>query len=205
MLDFILNSQGVGAYLVVFVLLLAGAFGLPMPEDIALIGAGFLVHFQRADALVMALVCYVGIVLGDVVIYRIGYIAGPTLFRKRWFRKYVTSARLEWIRSDLERRTFVTIFAARHLFYLRTATFLVCGAVRIQFPRFLVSDLIAASITTPLMLFIGYLFAEHSDQLWVWVKQVKTFLLLFGLLLLAAVGYRFRWRKESEEQDLDES
>jgi membrane protein DedA with SNARE-associated domain len=205
MLDYILNSQGVGAYIIVFVLLLAGAFGLPMPEDIALIGAGFLVHFQRADALVMALVCYVGIVLGDVVIYRIGYIAGPTLFRKRWFRKYVTSTRLEWIRSNLERRTFVTIFVARHLFYLRTATFLVCGAVRIQFPRFLVSDLVAALITTPLMLFIGYLFAEHSDQLWVWVKQVKTFLLLFGLLLLAAVGYRFRWRKESDEQDVDES
>ncbi len=204
MLDYILHSQGIGAYLVVFTLLLAGAFGLPMPEDIALIGAGILVHLQRADALYMALVCYTGIVLGDVVIYRIGYVAGPTLFRKRWFRKYVTSTRLDWIRSNLERRTFATIVVARHLFYLRTATFLVCGAVRIQFPRFLVADLVAALITAPLMLTIGYFSAEHSDQVWVWVKQVKTFLVIAGLLLLVVVGYRFRWRKESGEQDVDE-
>jgi membrane protein DedA with SNARE-associated domain len=192
-LDFILTTNGWVAYITVFGLLLAGAFGLPVPEDLALIGAGVLIHFGRAHYLIMGVICYVGIIVGDVIIYRLGYAAGPTLFRKRWFRRLVTASRIQSIRAGLEKRTFSSIFIARHLFYLRTASFLICGAVRINFTKFLICDLIAALITAPLMLFIGYLFGEHVGVILEWLNQIKVTLLVFGIF--AGVYLTYRWYK----------
>ncbi len=196
MLDTLINSQGMMAYLLVFALLLASAFGFPMPEDLSLITGGILIHLRHANLWIMGIVCYSGILIGDLVIYRIGWVTGPRLFRRKGFRRLVTSSRLKAIRRNIERRTFLTILIARHLFYLRTVTFLVCGAVRVSPPRFVVADAVAALITTPLMLGLGYLFAEHYEALLVYVKQVKISLVIAGVLGLLYLSFRYLKAKQ---------
>lgn len=208
MLDAVLNTHGLVAYLAVFACLVAGAFGLPIPEDLSLITAGVLIHLEKAEVFIMGVVCYVGILLGDLIIFRIGWMAGPALFRQRWVRRVVNSKRLHEIRVGLEKRTFITILVARHLFYLRTATFLVCGSVRMSFPRFLIADAVAALITAPLMLGIGYLFAQNYQLLKVYVNQVKVGLLIGGIITLIGIGlYMYRRHKRKEllvEEDQDD-
>jgi membrane protein DedA with SNARE-associated domain len=204
MLDAVLNAQGLAAYTIVFALLLASAFGLPIPEDLSLIAAGILVHSDRVYVLPMAVICYVGLVLGDVVIYRLGRLAGPAVFRRRWTRRYVTATRLQIIRHNLERRTFATILVARHLFYLRTVTFLLCGAVRVNFLRFLLADGVAALVTTPLMMGLGYLFAEHYEALFGYIKQVKILLVVLGVIVGCAILVLYlRSRHDTYEDELE--
>jgi membrane protein DedA with SNARE-associated domain len=186
MVDAVLLTQGFASYVLVFLMLLAGAVGLPMPEDIALITGGILVSSGQSNLLLMSLVCYTGIIAGDLIIYRIGWIAGPTILRKRWARRYFSVHRIRSLRGNLEKRTFLTIMVARHLFYLRTATFLFCGAVRVSFIRFIVADAIAALITTPLMLGIGYVCGEHYREILSTVNEVKE---LFGLAVILIAGY----------------
>lgn len=197
MLDALLTSQGWVAYLLVLAALLGSAFGLPIPEDVSLIISGILVASDNAHLSIMLLVCYLGIIAGDLIIYRIGWITGPRLFRKRWFKRFLTSTRLQTLRANLEKRTFLTIVIARHLFYLRTATFLVCGAVRVSFPRFLIADAVAALITTPVMIGLGYLFAEHYDHLMTWVREVKFALVLGGIATALYLFWRFKRNAES--------
>ena len=188
MLEALFNTHGIIAYLAVFACLIGGAFGLPIPEDISLITAGALIHFDKAEVFLMGVVCYVGILAGDLIIFRIGWMAGPALFRQRWVRRMINSKRLHEIRLGLEKRTFVTILLARHLFYLRTATFLVCGSVRMSFSRFFIADAIAALITAPLMLTIGYLFANYYASVVHYANQVKIGLLVVGLLVFGAIA-----------------
>jgi membrane protein DedA with SNARE-associated domain len=196
MLETILLYHGFVAYLIVFGMLLAGSFGLPMPEDVALITAGAIVSAGQADLSIMTVVCYLGIVVGDVILYRFGWLAGPSILRRRWARRYFTAKRIRSLRENLERRTFLTIFIARHLFYLRTATFVFCGAVRVSFPRFFIADALAALITLPVMLGLGYLFAEHYNNIIAEVEQAKVYIGVVGLLglgILYAV-YKRRMR-----------
>lgn len=197
MLETIIHSKGLMAYLLVFGLLLASALGFPVPEDISLITGGILIHLHHANAWIMALVCYCGILVGDLLIYRIGWVTGPRLFRRKGFRRLVTSSRLKSIRRNIEERTFITILVARHLFYLRTVTFLVCGAVRVSPTKFIIADSIAALITTPVMLGLGFLFAEHYQLLLAYIEQVKLLLLLIGIAVLAFLGYRFIKQKRN--------
>lgn len=177
--------------------------GLPVPEDLALITAGVLVHLGQAEFWLMLGVCYVGILTGDLVIFRIGWMAGPALFRQRWVKRFMSSKKLHSIRVGLEKKTFVTIVVARHLFYLRTATFLVCGSVRMSFMRFLVADAIAALITAPLMVSLGYIGAQNYDLMLQYIRQVKTALLLGGVITFTVVGV-YIWRRRHQGDDDEE-
>jgi membrane protein DedA with SNARE-associated domain len=192
MFDFILSSHGVLAYIIVFSMLLAGAVGIPAPEDLTLIAAGILSSLSQVNTLLMGVICYIGILTGDLIIYRIGWIAGPALFRKKWFRKHISTHRLQVIRTNLHRNTVFTILVARHLFYIRTATFLMCGAVRISFSRFLIIDAFAALITTPVMMGIGYVFAHNYEQILYYLDKVKFVLVAVGICVAALVVYRYK-------------
>lgn len=189
--DWLLLQQGFWLYFMIFAALMGGALGLPIPEDIPLIIAGVVAHQGNADVYLLFLVCYAAIVLGDVVIFMIGRRLGPTLFNKAWFKSRVSTQRIKGVRFNLERRSLLMIFIARHLFYLRTVTFLVCGAVRMDFARFLVADMIAALVSVPLMMFLGYMGSEHFDAVMSFIISMKNWSLLAGLIALLGITYYY--------------
>lgn len=201
MVDLILGAHGFFAYLLVLVALLAGSIGIPAPEDLTLIAAGVLCSLAQVNTLIMGITCYFGLILGDLIIYRIGWMAGPTLFRKKWFRRHISTKRLQTMRTNLHKRTMLTILIARHLFYIRTATFLMCGAVRISFARFILMDAIAALITTPLMMGIGYIFANNYQAILKWMADLKMLLVALGVVAAFFIVRHYRrTRSESDEE-----
>lgn len=186
-LEQILDADGIFAYINVFLLLVAGALGLPVPEDLCLIFAGGMVQAGKANIYVMAVVSYLGVLLGDILLFRAGRLAGPAMLRRRWIRRHLTVKRLKWIRHNLESRSMITIFIARHIFYVRTVTFLVCGALRMDFWRFLAADAFAALVTVPAVLAIGYFGAQELESLINLVDQLKY--LIVGIII--AIGLTF--------------
>jgi hypothetical protein len=72
----------------------------------------------------------------------------------------------------------------------------------------LIADAVAALITAPLMLGIGYLFAQNYQLLKVYVNQVKVGLLIGGIITLIGIGlYMYRRHKRKEllvEEDQDD-
>jgi membrane protein DedA with SNARE-associated domain len=200
MVDLILGSHGFFAYFIVLVALLAGSVGIPAPEDLTLIAAGVLCSLAQVNTWIMGITCYLGLIIGDLIIYRIGWMTGPTLFRKKWFRRHISTKRLQSMRTNLHKRTMLTILVARHLFYIRTATFLMCGAVRISFTRFVIMDAIAALITTPLMMGIGFAFAHNYESIIKWIRDLKFILVALGIIAAIFIIRRYRRpRSEIEE------
>ena len=185
-------------YIVLFALLMGGAIGLPIPEDVPLILAGILAHQGNGKTWMIFAVCYAAILLGDVFIFGVGRKLGPTLFRKKWFQSRVSAARIVQIRQSLERRSLPMIFVARHLFYLRTVTFLSCGAFHMSLKRFLLSDALAALVSVPLMMYLGFLASENYDAVMLEVRRAKNFTVVVGsIALLALALYLFRKYKRA--------
>ena len=72
-----------------FVLLLC-AFGLPIPEDIVLITAGFLAGKNGSPITPVLIVTYAGIMIGDSIIFCLGRKFGPKIINTR-FGKWALS------------------------------------------------------------------------------------------------------------------
>jgi len=194
--ELLLSQQGPLLYAMLFFLLLGGAVGLPIPEDLPLILGGVLIQIGRADWLWTILVMYCGVLIGDIFIFSVGRTLGPRLFRKQWFRSRFSPQQVRKLRFKLERRSFFMVLIARHLFYLRTVTFLTCGAVRMSFTKFIVADALAAFISVPVMTALGYVAAQNYHQLLVYFGEAKIVSLL---LLVLAIGALCFWYKKQQK------
>ncbi len=181
-------------YLTLFLMLMGGAVGLPIPEDVPLVLAGVAAHQSSIELGMANLVCYAGVVFGDIVVFLIGWRFGNRLFEQPWFKVRFTPKRVSSVKDSIERRSLAMIFLARHLFYLRTATFLTCGAVRMSPLRFIISDAVAAMVSVPLMIFLGYTFADQLDRAMGFITQAKHWSIVIIAVVLI-VYIIFRWKR----------
>lgn len=199
MTEWILSQDGVLVYTALFMLLMGGAIGLPIPEDITLILAGILVSRGSVDPFLTLAICYLGSVLGDIVIFLAGRRLGKGLYQKAWFKERFNPIRYEQMKASLEKRSFVMIFVARHLFYLRTVTFLSCGAIRMSFERFLIADAISALVSVPIISAIGYLGAENYEAILDTLRKTKTAFLVATVVAIALFFIHWRRRTSAGE------
>lgn len=156
------NDSGFGTYLSVFIMLILGGIGFPIPEDIPLVLAGIAISKNVVSLPRMFLICYIGVIIADQILYALGYFFGNKVLNKisnpegTWC-SFVTEERLNRIRDGLRKKRFLYILLGRHLFPIRTATFLAAGTLRIPFVEFLLSDMLAALISVSLVMFLGWL------------------------------------------------
>jgi membrane protein DedA with SNARE-associated domain len=164
--------------------LLAAGVGIPIPEDLTLLGAGYLAW--RGDVPLWAawLVGLVGITVGDSTLYWIGRTLGPSITRRRFISHHLTPARLARLEELLDRHGSRTILLARLAAGFRGAFFLTAGVARMPYSRFLLFDLIAAWVSTTVWVLIGRRFGGHIDR----VRQVVHRVEHVALLVVAAIA-----------------
>lgn len=180
------SVTGWKTYLFVSLALIGGAFGLPIPEDLPLLYVGSNLNSGKFIPELMLLCCYLSIVLGDVILYFFGYFFGSKLENIKFLRKKMSSARVAKISHKLNKHAFVAIFLARHLFYMRTATFLTCGLIRMRFPKFLLYDALSALFSLPIIVAIGF---YASDKLVILVDKIKLYQGYLGIIALIILGF----------------
>ena len=211
MADWLLAQSGIIVYSALFMMLLGGAVGLPIPEDLPLLMSGVLVQQGTIDLRWAFIVCYVGVMVGDGMIFFVGRKFGPALFNQKWFRSKMTTRKIKRIRLNLEKRSFVMILVARHLFYMRTITFLTCGAVGMRVEKFFIADAIAALISAPIMVGLGYLGAENFHHILGLFGQARSVTVFGGVIFAIAIGLVFLVRRlrapepETDPEVLDSS
>ena len=94
------------------------------------------------------------------------------------------------MKNGLRKNRFLYIFLGRHLFPLRTATFLTAGALRIPFAEFFVADILAALISVTIMLAIGFWLGEIiPPEVWSEILQRLHIYIAIILVLCGAVYY----------------
>ena len=200
MSEWLLLQSNATIYGVLFTLLITGSLGFP-PEDFTLLLAGIVYHSGKGDVRTLFLLGYVGTVLGDLFIYSVGRKFGNKIFNRPWIKSRFRPAKIKLVKKGLEKQSLPTIFVARHLFYLRTLTFLTCGAVKMKFTRFLIADCLSALASVPLMLWLGFQASENYDTVYNYIKDAKLFSLVVAIIIAGAIGaYLYRLREIVEPE-----
>jgi membrane protein DedA with SNARE-associated domain len=188
-------------YMAVFGVLLACGFGLPIPEDISLVAGGIISGLKYTNVHVMFLVGMAGVLIGDGIVFSAGRFFGQKVFEIPLVKKLVTPERYAKVQKKFAQHGRWVVFAARFMPGLRTPVFLTAGATRqVSFLQFLALDGLAALISVPVWVYLGYFGANNHEWLMQWVKrgQVATIVVL-ALIILAAVMI-FYIRKRNKKQ-----
>ncbi|HEU4385441.1 MAG TPA: DedA family protein [Anaeromyxobacteraceae bacterium] len=171
-------------YAAVFLVLLGAGMGLPFPEEVTQLTAGFLAR-QGTLAFWPALaVCWIGIVTGDYLLFRLGRRHGVRVLASRRLQRIFTPERRRWVERHFASHDFLTIAIARHASGLRLPVFATAGAVGVRTSTFLLADGLSALVSVPLVVSLGYFFASQLETVRHHIRQAE----LIGLALLLTIG-----------------
>jgi membrane protein DedA with SNARE-associated domain len=167
----------------VLVALLAAGVGIPVPEDLTLLGAGYLAWQGTAPGWLMWLVSFAGIVIGDSSLYWIGRKLGPRISRHRWLSHRLTPARRLRLEGFFQRHGSKAVFLARWASGARGAFYLTAGNMGLRYRRFVFFDALAALISATFWVGIGWRFGDRIDR----VRHIVTRVEHVAVAAVAAV------------------
>jgi membrane protein DedA with SNARE-associated domain len=186
---------GLWGYPAIFLIVVLGNAGLPVPEETILGVAGYLVWRGHLNLSVVLVVGIVSAVLGD----NIGYWAG-----RRWGQARMTRyarwalghpERLDSMRAFVARRGPLAVFVARFIPGVRFMAGPLAGSLGLHFMPFFAANVLGAMIYVPVAVGLGYAvgygFGEYVERLRRVVGDVERALLVSVLLgALAVLAWR---------------
>ena len=179
-------------YAAILGLLVAGGVGAPVPEELIQITAGYLARRGLISFLPAAAVAWVGLLVGDALLFRLARRHGPRLLEAPRVARLLTPARRAALERHYARHAFLTVMAGRHLSVLRVPIFALAGASGVPTATFVLADGLSALISVPLVLGLGWVFAGHVEELkqdLAWAEHA-----LLALALLAGVAWAL-WQR----------
>jgi membrane protein DedA with SNARE-associated domain len=169
------------------ILLLCG-LGLPIPEDISLICAGYLAHLGTVELHSIFIVCFAAVLGGDTLAFTVGRKFGTKILASRFGRRYFTPRRQRRVRAYFRSYGSKVIFVARFLPGLRFSIFLSAGMLHVRPYVFIVYDALAALLSVPFLVYMAWFFGDRIDQVIKWARRSEYGILaLVGVLVLYLV------------------
>jgi len=158
---------------------------IPLPSEIIMPFAGFLVYKGEMILWIVALAGALGCVLGSIPAYYVGMFGGRPLAER--YGKYIFLSKHD---LDLADRLFdkhgeIIIFIARMLPAVRTFIAFPAGVVRMNMPKFIIYTFIGSFIWCFLLAFAGMKFGENWESLKVYFHQFHYLIIVAGLLFVA--------------------
>jgi membrane protein DedA with SNARE-associated domain len=192
-------------YLAVFAALLLCGAGVPLPEDITLVAGGVIAGLGFANVHTMVAVALVGVLVGDAAMFLLGHRHGARVLRWPPVARLLTPARYAQVQEKFARYGNRLLFLARFLPGMRTAVYVTAGAThRVSFLRFLVLDGLAAMISVPVWVYLGYFGANNREWLTLWIVRSQHGLwVLAGVLALLVLVLWWRHRRCVQRGDRD--
>ncbi len=169
-------DHAVGVAMVVMVLLIALATFVS--EDLACIGAGLLVTQGVINYPTAAAGAFIGIFVGDLILFGIGHHWGKAVLRKPPFKWMITEAALRDSAKWFARKGPVVVLLSRFVPGSRFPTFITAGMLHGSFWIFFVFFLIAGLLWAPLLVWLSMKIGQ----------QIIETLFTYKLYTLAAIG-----------------
>ena len=191
-------------YVAVFMALLLCGAGLPLPEDITLVAGGVIAGLGYANVHIMVGITMVGVLAGDAGMFLLGHHFGTHILQWKPISWLMPPRRYAKVQDQFTRYGNRLMFFARFLPGMRTAIYTTAGAThRVSFWRFLLLDGVAALISVPIWVYLGYFGANRREWLGTWIQRGQNSLWLVGVLAVLIV--LTLWWRRRRKRDVEAS
>jgi membrane protein DedA with SNARE-associated domain len=191
---YLTDLSGGVAYSIIFGILVACGLGLPLPEDIPLIAAGYLIWDGTIAWVQTLLVTIGGVVIGDSLLFFLGAKLGVKFLKSRGVSRIYSQEKVRRTRAYFRKYGDKIIFIARFFAGLRAVVFFMAGSMHMNYRRFVSLDLLAALLSVPLWICFGFglgkFFGDEIDKILKEVKEIKTGVSLVLGVVMALILFK---------------
>ncbi len=186
----LIGDHGVPA---VFFLMVLESACLPVPSEVIMLFAGYLVSIDQMTLTEAVVAGTLGNVVGSWIAWGIGISGGRVLLERHGRWVHITPARLDMADRWFERRGERIVLIGRCLPIVRTFISLPAGIARMPFWRFTIYTAIGSFIWVLGLTLIGVQVGAQWDE---WHKRLEVLDYLVAVGIVAGVAYLVvRWRR----------
>ena len=185
-------------YALIVVMMVASAFGLPLPEEITIISVAILAHmcahpdrfpppFMGAPVVnkwTASFICLGAVLISDIVVYQIGQKSGSILTNRPTFKRFFDNGKMLKVKKWTHDYGAWAVFFFRFMPGIRFPGHIFCGLMNIPLWKFIMMDSFAALISIPTQLVFV---ATYGDELLEHIIKFKIYVL--GLIAIIAIGF----------------
>jgi membrane protein DedA with SNARE-associated domain len=174
------------------------SLGIPVPGETALLVGVFLATQGRLSVVLVAVVAWVGAVVGDNLGYLVGRRWGTRLVRLPAVGRLYTPERLERAEAFFERRGWLAVFGGRFIALLRIFAGPLAGMHRMPWPGFVVANAAGGACWVAVIVLVGWAIGSNLDRAVSVIGQTGYYgLALAAVLVGGYLGLR-SWLRRRE-------
>lgn len=182
-------------YIGIVGVLIAGSFGLPLPEDIPLLLGGYMAAQGVVELEILIPLCLGAVIVGDSILWFLGNRYHWALPRLPLIGRFMSPDRLNKARKALADHGGKFLFAARFMPGLRAVCFAAAGALHVPYWKLLLYDGLAALVSVPTLILVAWYFADHIEVIKEWSLAGQLTVVAAVALVIAAVVLFKRMRR----------
>lgn len=189
------------SYFGIIAFLALTGFGLPVPEEVPIVAAGIWSSNGLLDPWLAFLSCVIGSVLGDHILYAIGYHFGHSLiYRHPRVAALLHAEREAKIELMVRKHQVKVLVLSRFMVGVRAPVYLAAGVLRVPFAKFFFIDIISATIVVGIFFGLSYAYGERLTQ---FIKQSEIGLTVIVVVAIVSAACYFLWRRR-QRRKMDE-
>jgi membrane protein DedA with SNARE-associated domain len=178
-----------------FLLLVVGIIGLPVPDETLLTFAGYLIYKGHLHFPTTLAAAFAGSVCGITGSYLIGRTGGLYVIHKYGRYVRITPERLEYVHAWFERVGRWGLFFGYFIPGVRHFTALVAGTSMLEYPIFALFAYSGGLVWVSTFLTLGYFLGEEWSRIGKQIQgRAEEIAIVVVAIALIAFGIRY-WRK----------
>ena len=198
--EYITLGMSAFGYSGLFVLMALESMIAPVPSEVVMPFAGYLVLQGRFDFWLAVIVSGLGSVFGSLISYYMGaYLGRPFILK---FGKYLLleEEHLEWTEKWFKKQGDKTIFISRFIPVVRHLISIPAGIARMSMKKFVVYTFIGATAWNLILLYAGFKLGEHWDKIHQYSRELDAIFVVAVVLFLAYFIWKHHKKKNEKSK-----
>ena len=177
----IISTMGYGG---IMLLMAIESACIPLPSEIIMPFAGFLVSKNEMTLFGIVLAGALGCVLGSIPAYYVGMFGGRPLAERYGKYLLISKKDLDWADNAFAKHGQLIIFLGRMLPAVRTFIAFPAGVARMNMPKFVIYTFIGSFIWCGVLGYAGMKAGEHWEDLKIYFHQFHYVIIAAGVMFV---------------------
>lgn len=187
----IIASSG---YLGVFVLMALESMVAPVPSELVMPFAGFLVADGKLNLWLVIVVSTLASIAGSLISYAIAYFGEKELIHKFGRFVFLDKDELGWTEKWFKKQGSITILISRFIPVVRHLISIPAGLGKMNLKRFVVYTAVGATAWNTFLLWVGMQLRERWEIVRKYSSQLDVLVVAVIIVAVAYYAYR-RWKR----------
>lgn len=177
-------------YLGVFVLMTLESMVAPVPSELVMPFAGFLVADGKLNLWLVIIASSLASITGSLISYAIAYFGEKELIHKFGRFVFLDKDELDWTQRWFEKRGSITILISRFIPVIRHLISIPAGLAKMDLKKFVLFTAVGATAWNSFLLWVGVQLRERWEAVHKYSSQLDVLVIVLIVVAVAYYAYR---------------